>query len=188
MDFDAVFREHHPALYRYLYRLTGDEDVSEELAQEAFVRLLDNQVPEEKAESWLFTVATNLVRDRSRTRNRRLRLLEAEDYRPEEPERPDEVTERRERIRAARAALEQLSERDRKLLLLREEGFQYAEIAEIVGVATSSVGTLLARAMRRFEEACGPRPPGGPGDAAGPPGSRAAPESHDQTREDEPSD
>jgi RNA polymerase sigma-70 factor (ECF subfamily) len=33
---------------------------------------------------------------------------------------------------------------------MREEGFRYAEIAEVVGVAPGSVGTLLARALRRF--------------------------------------
>jgi RNA polymerase sigma-70 factor (ECF subfamily) len=49
-----------------------------------------------------------------------------------------------------RAALAELAPRDREILLMREEGFRYAEIAEVVGVAPSSVGTLLARALRRF--------------------------------------
>lgn len=153
MDFDAAFDRHYSALHRYLYRLTGDADVAEDVAQEAFVRLLENEVPEESTRSWLFTVATNLVRDRSRTRDRRRRLLEAEDYGPEPPGRPDERTERAERIERVREALDELKPRDRKILLLREEGFQYSEIAEMIGVKASSVGTLLARALRRFEEA-----------------------------------
>jgi RNA polymerase sigma-70 factor (ECF subfamily) len=36
------------------------------------------------------------------------------------------------------------------ILLMREEGFRYEEIARAVGVAPGSVGTLLARATRRF--------------------------------------
>ena len=153
MDFDAAFDRHYSALYRYVYRLTGDADVAEDVAQESFVRLLENEVPEESVRSWLFTVATNLVRDRSRTRDRRRRLLEAEDYGPDQPDRPDERTERAERIGRVREALDELKARDRKILLLREEGFQYSEIAEMIGVKASSVGTLLARALRRFEEA-----------------------------------
>ena len=49
-----------------------------------------------------------------------------------------------------RTALAKLAPRDREILLMREEGFRYAEIAEVVGVAPSSVGTLLARALGRF--------------------------------------
>lgn len=153
MDFETAFDRHYPALYRYLYRLTGDEDVAEDVAQESFIRLLENEVPESSVQSWLFTVGTNLVRDRARTRERRRRLLEAEDYGPDPPTRPDESTERAERIERVREALAELKDRDRKILLLREEGFQYSEIAEMIGVKASSVGTLLARALRRFEEA-----------------------------------
>jgi DNA-directed RNA polymerase specialized sigma24 family protein len=40
VDFDSVFEELYPSLFRYLHRLTGDGDVAEDIAQEAFVRLL----------------------------------------------------------------------------------------------------------------------------------------------------
>jgi RNA polymerase sigma-70 factor (ECF subfamily) len=46
--------------------------------------------------------------------------------------------------------LDRLPERDRQLLLMREEGFKYEEIARVVGVAPASVGTLIARALKRF--------------------------------------
>jgi DNA-directed RNA polymerase specialized sigma24 family protein len=35
---------------------------------------------------------------------------------------------------------------------MREEGFKYEEIAAVIGVAPASVGTLIARALRRFME------------------------------------
>ncbi len=56
--------------------------------------------------------------------------------------------------RAARAALDRLEERERRLLLLRHEGFSYREIAEALGVAETSVGSLLLRAKRAFRAAC----------------------------------
>ena len=52
--------------------------------------------------------------------------------------------EARERVRRALAAL---SEKERLLLLMREEGFKHREIAEAVGTTTASVGTLIARAL-----------------------------------------
>lgn len=152
-DFDGAFARHHPSLFRYLHRLTGDADVAAELAQETFVRLLEHEVPERRVRSWLFTVATNLVRDHARTRSRHLRLLQGRDTGPDPPARADEAVERGERIARVRRTLEELAPRDRQLLMLREEGFRYREIAEMIGVAPGSVGKLLARALERFARA-----------------------------------
>jgi RNA polymerase sigma-70 factor, ECF subfamily len=75
VDFDSVFASLYPSLFRYLHRLTGDEDTAEDIAQEAFVRLLRQSLPEREVRPWLFTVAMNLVRDRARKLERRRRLL-----------------------------------------------------------------------------------------------------------------
>jgi RNA polymerase sigma-70 factor (ECF subfamily) len=152
-EYEAAYKRLHPPLYRYLLRLTGDRDLAEDLAQEAFVRLLEHDLPAAEIRPWIFAVATNLVRDAARTRQRRRRLLEKRGERPGGTAPPDEWVERAERIEAVRSALATLSERDREMLLLREEGFKYAEIAEVIGVAPGSVGTLVARALRRFAAA-----------------------------------
>jgi RNA polymerase sigma-70 factor (ECF subfamily) len=153
VGFDELFQGLYPSLYRYLHRLTGDGDAAEDIAQEAFVRLLRHELPEAEVRPWLFTVAMNLVRDRARKMERRQRLLGAAPPVIGSMGRPDDDMERSERVAAVRSALERLSERDRQLLLMREEGFKYEEIANVVGVAPASVGTLIARALRRFVEA-----------------------------------
>lgn len=153
MDFEAVFRRLYPTLFRYLQRLTGDADWAEDVAQESFVRLLRQRLPEAEARPWLFTVATNLVRDGVRKTTRRQRLLASAGPPASSIPGPEEERERRAEIAAVRAALEGLAPRDRQMLLMREEGFKYAEIARATGVAPGSVGTLVARALRRFAEA-----------------------------------
>lgn len=150
MDFDALFHRLYPSLFRYLHRLTGEADAAEDIAQEAFVRLLTQNLPEGEARPWLFAVATNLVRDRARKHERRQRLLQAEPVLPTAPARPDEAVERSEDIARVRDALARIAPRDRQLLLMREEGFTYEEMARAIGVAPSSVGTLIARALKRF--------------------------------------
>ena len=152
-DFDALYRRVQPSLFRYLDRLTGDPDAAEDAVQEAFVRLLSRpDLGEEAARLWLFTVGTNLVRDRGRMTARRQRLLSAVPVSPSIGPLPDEAVERAERVQGVREALERLPERDRQMLLMREEGFRYAEIAAAVDVAPGSVGTLVARALKRFVE------------------------------------
>lgn len=150
MDFDETFEGLYPALIRYLQRLTGDADVAHDIAQEAFMRLLKQRLPEQEVRPWIFTVATNLVRDAARASARRRRLLKGAYSPPQTSSRPDDNLERTERITAVRELLDRMSERDRQLLLLREEGFSYKEIAATVDVAPGSVGTLIARALKRF--------------------------------------
>ena len=154
-DTDRLFREYHAPLVRYLTRRLGDRDWAEEVAQETFLRALrQDRLDNERA--WLFTVATNLVRDAARRdagRRRHLELLRAEaDAEPPMAESPASALERAEERSAARRALEQLAERDREALLMREEGLDYHEIAAALGLAVGSVGTTLARARRRLVE------------------------------------
>ncbi len=157
MNFDELFDDVYPGLYRYCLRLTADPDWAEDTTQEAFVRLLDRSVRGDFAglRAWLFKVATHLIRDRARVESNRARLLQANPMGAADGETPAEQVERAELIAVVRRALATLDERDRTLLLLREEGFAYAELAESIGVQSSSVGTLLARARRRFTEALG---------------------------------
>ncbi|OYV66245.1 MAG: hypothetical protein B7Z72_11730 [Gemmatimonadetes bacterium 21-71-4] len=154
-DADRLFRDYHAPLVRYLTRRLGDRDWAEEVAQETFLRAL-RQDRLENGRAWLFTVATNLVRDAARQdarRRRHLELLRAEaEAEPRMVESPASAMERAEERAAARRALEQLAERDREALLMREEGLDYHEIAAALGLAVGSVGTTLARARRRLVE------------------------------------
>ena len=160
MNFEATFEELYPGLFRYCHGLTGDPDLADDLAQEAFVRLYDRRVEgtDEGLRAWLFRTATHLVRDGHRVGENRRRLLEAHPVEPGGPEPPDEAVQRREQVAHVRDALEHLSEREREILLMRHAGFSYREIAESVGVAASSVGTLLTRSERNFVRVY--RPPG----------------------------
>jgi len=156
VDFEAAFSSHHSSLFRYVNRLVGDTDLAADVVQESFVRLLEHPLPDDEIRRWLFTVATNLVRDEARMRSRRQRLLTEQyhhsDLVGDSQKGPDEMVQRSERVAAVRAALEKLLPRDRQMLLMREEGFRYAEIAEAIDVAPGSVGTLLARALRRLSK------------------------------------
>jgi RNA polymerase sigma-70 factor, ECF subfamily len=154
-SFSSLYRKLHPPLLRYLERMTGEKDAAEDVAQDAFMRLLQRpELTDEAARLWLFTVATNLVRDRGRASSRHNRLLATAPVPvPTSEPLPDETTERADEVSRVRRALDQLSDRDRQILLMREEGFRYEEIARTIDVAASSVGTLIARALRRFASA-----------------------------------
>ena len=92
-DVDRLFREYHQPLVRYLTRRLGDRDWAEEVAQETFLRAVKQETIMSER-SWLFAVATNLVRDEARKdirRRRRLELLR-EQARAEEAVDPEPLT------------------------------------------------------------------------------------------------
>ena len=155
-DTERLFRTYHAPLVRYLTRRLGDRDWAEEVAQETFLRALRQDggaLTNER--SWIFAVATNLVRDEARKDARRrhhLTLLAAESRDAQAPA-ADSALERAQAQAAARRALDVLDERDRNALLMREEGLDYHEIAEALGLSVGSVGTTLARARKRLVEA-----------------------------------
>ena len=149
---EELFAEYHPGILRMLIRRTGDRDRAEDLAAETFARAF--AAPPNNPRPWLFAVALNLVREdgrRSVRQGRRLELLKAEQTGLTDT--PEEELERNERTRTVRRALEQLTERDRQVLLLQAEGFDYEEIAATTGLAKGAIGTTLARARRRLVEA-----------------------------------
>lgn len=154
MEVESLYEEHHDALLRYLVRYTGDADFAEDALQETFVRFAERPPADDRnLRAWLFTVATRIVRDSWRTGRRRRELLD------EIPERvpmgdigddPATHLSRDERRRIVRAALDELEEKERTVLLMREEGFAHREIAQAVGTTTGSVGTMIARALRKL--------------------------------------
>lgn len=153
MDIQGTFEQHYDPLYRYLVRLTGDPDAAADAAQEAFVRLVEREPDDRQVRAWLFRVATNLIRDASRVRRRRVELLQAYPERVpmgDAPDSPERALELKERKKLVRGALEGLTMRDRTLLLMREEGFSHQEIARAVGTTTKSVGSMIARALRKL--------------------------------------
>ena len=153
-DVERLFRTYNAALVRYLTRRLGDRDWAEEVAQETFLRAL-RQDSLSSERSWLFAVATNLVRDEARKDERRRRHLAilAEQERAREEEEPEPTTlERAQEAALARKAVDSLAERDRLALLMREEGLDYTEIAEALGLSLGSIARPLARARRRLAE------------------------------------
>ena len=98
----------------------------------------------------LFTPNGDLIRFRTKKHLALLRTESALDARKVDPL----VTmESEARADAVRRALEMLGEREREVLLLRDAGLGYSEIAERTGLAVGAVGTTLCRARKRLVEA-----------------------------------
>jgi len=154
-ELETLYQTTYSAVVRFLYRKVWDADRAEDLAQEVFVRAMKHRP--EKPRAWVFAVAANLARDEARSAIRRKKHLTLLTHEPTqrhqvEPD-ADEQVEHDERMAKVQRALDQLTQRDRDVLLLWDAGLSYPEIADQTGLAVGAVGTTLARARKRLIEA-----------------------------------
>ena len=155
---------HGLKLFHYLIRQLQNEADAADFAQESFVRVFLHRrkfKPGASFSTWLYTIATNLARDRIRSRARRPQVsLEAEsettgaalkDTLPEKGPSPSEAMQAEERAEAVRRALALLPEDLRTPLVLAEyEDLPQSEIATILDCSIKAVETRIYRARRQL--------------------------------------
>jgi RNA polymerase sigma-70 factor (ECF subfamily) len=153
-----LYREMRKPLLRYLicFGLTSDE--AQDVVQDAFVSLqrhLSSGGDQQNIRGWLFRVAHNQARNRQTSYERRFgeALDGAMDFLADSAT-PEQVMLNKEKLGRVAAAIRLLTESERECLLLRAGGLRYREIGEVLGIATSTVGNTVERAMRKLAEKC----------------------------------
>src|SRR5664279_4673507 len=144
-----------PALRRYARALARDADIADDLVQDTLVRALlsERLFIGGDLRAWLYTILTNLNRNRRRSLARRPQMTELFDNNPDASGTEAEG-------RAIARALATLVEDQRSVLLLvMLEGLSYREVADIQGVPIGTVMSRLARARAHVKAALeGERP------------------------------
>ena len=137
-----------PALRRYARALTRDSDIADDLVQDTLVRALRSEHLFHGGEvrSWLYTILTNLNRNRLRSLSRRPTITVIDDN--DAPDMAGPEAGGRD-IERALAAL--VDDQRTALLLVVLEGLTYREVAEIQGVPIGTVMSRLARARMQIK-------------------------------------
>ena len=137
--------------YGYFYRLTGNNDISDELLSELFVKLVE-KIGSYKGgsfESWLFKIASNIFHDHLRSKQRRKKLLESQvaefesgtkELKQSEGELADKL-----QIQFGR-----LDEDTRELIMLRF--YSHLSFKEIAQMRSEPIGTTLAKTHRALNK------------------------------------
>jgi len=132
-----------PALRRYARALTRDADIADDLVQDTLVRALRSEhlFQGDEIRSWLYTILTNLNRNRLRSLARRPVLSPIEDN-----DAPDLAGPEAGGRDIERALATLVEEQRTALLLVVLEGLSYRDVAEVQGVPIGTVMSRLARA------------------------------------------
>lgn len=166
---NEIMARHKEALFRYLIRQLHSEEDAADLAQESFVRVYLHRSrfdPRQRFHTWLYTIATNLARDRLkwRARHRQVSLDQPidegdtviRDTIPDNTPLPPDRLDANERARVVRSAIAALPEDLRVPLILAEyESMSHRDIGLVLGCSPKAVETRIYRAKARLREQLG---------------------------------
>lgn len=147
-----LFERHHVVLFNFYLKLTGNRELSEDLVQEVFLRILkyrNTYRGESKFTSWMYQIARNARVDYYR--KRKLEVMPDEEAREpvsQDPG-PTEDLETNQEAALVRKALNKLPYKKREVLVLsRFQSLKYEEIANILNCPVSTVKVLVHRAIK----------------------------------------
>ena len=155
--FEALYRRHRDALYRYLLRGVSSPDVAAELFQDVWKNLIqarERYRPDAPFGAWLYKLARNRLTDHYRMQRPTTEV--PEDLPAPEGERPDVAAGRRSDAARLLRALALLPAEQREVIVLREEeDLTLEQIAEVQGVGRETVKSRLRYALSKLREVLG---------------------------------
>ena len=152
---EELFRTYHNDVYRYLYSLSHDASLSEDLASEVFLKVVKSIGTfrgEADIKTWLFSIARHEWYDYLRKKNRQIRteamteFFESMDLGPEARYHTQEIIRRIYRL------LEQEPERTRNIVLMRLDGYSFYEISQKYGISESSARVIDFRTKDKLRK------------------------------------
>lgn len=154
----SLFERYHRRLFAFFYRLTNRRDVSEDLVQAVFERILkykESYSEDKPFASWMFGIARNLHLDYYKGLKREYLTAEYFDFdslhHDSSTHNPENEMELDQLL--VRKALNKLDpEKKQVLILSRYEGLRYREIADIMECSESAIKVRVFRALQEMKE------------------------------------
>ena len=151
-------REHAP-LIRYLCFLNVNPETAKEIVQDTFIKLhehLEANGDTTNLRAWLYRVAHNLARNsqmsaRARKTESLTAVVPTKEVVTQEAS-AEQVMLDVERTRLLHAGIAQLPDTQKRALILRSQGLKYREIAQALGLSTSSVAESVQRGMEALRK------------------------------------
>jgi RNA polymerase sigma-70 factor (ECF subfamily) len=163
-SYSTLIEKHRSPVVHFVYRMVQDYAVSEELAQEVFLRVYrsrESYEPTAKFTTWLFRIATHLalnwIRDGRNERGQEridddsegARNLQVPDKRPS----IEQSLVYETKLAEVRRAIAGLPEKQRAAVLMHKyQEMEYSQIAAVLGCSESAVKSLLFRAYETLRE------------------------------------
>src|SRR5579863_5874183 len=156
----VLFERHHRPLFRYFVSMNRNRELSEDLVQDVFFRMLRYRAsydPKQSFTAWMYQIARNANVDQAQKRKAEVVGIDEFDDRRTEPVSeapgPEESAAKGQDLVLLRRALERLPADKKEILVLsRFQNLKYDEIASVLGCEVGTVKVRVFRAMRALEQ------------------------------------
>ncbi len=147
-----LYTQYARELWAIFYSICGDPERAQDAVQESFLKLQGYQGEQIRdARAWLLRVGQNWLRDQARRRVNSCVLLPGLDDQARQQMSADELLALGERQSQIRAALAELSEEDRKVLVMKYSmDWSSAQMGQVLDCTAAAVDMRLSRARRRL--------------------------------------
>jgi RNA polymerase sigma-70 factor, ECF subfamily len=155
MSFDEVYSKYYKELRRFGRQLNIPVEKSEDLVQETFLKYyleLKKEVIIDNPRAWLYKVILNLFKTHINSNRNELPYTESAGRIIATTADIYEVLAENEKHRIVMEMLEQLSKKEKEILILYNSEFSYAEMADILEINPNSVGNTLVRSIEKLKE------------------------------------
>lgn len=155
VTFEDLFKQNYVYVVKQIVWIVKSQTIAEELAQEVFLQLYRNDWKSiEHLPGWLIKSSTYVAYKYLRSEKRHQARVDKtiQYHEVQHISSLDDDWIRKEEITKVQMVLSNMNERDRTILLMKFSGFQYKEIAEVLQIDISSIGTLLVRAKQKFRK------------------------------------
>jgi len=152
-----LFERYHRKLFGFLYHMTGQADLSEDMVQNVFYRMLKYRhtfTGEGEFRTWMYHLARNVLADQVKKEKRHPRLYDYDDLaeRVGGGSQADERLHKEQEVALLQYALDQLSAEKREILVLsRYQELKYEEIARLLNTTEGAVKVRVHRAMQELK-------------------------------------
>lgn len=155
ITFEDLYKKHYYLVLKQISWRVKDKFVAEELTQEVFMQLYFEQWNEIKhIKAWLIKTSIFVSYNFFRSEKRHLARIDkaAQHYTEEDACSVEDIIMQKETNREVQSILNQMTEKEKTVLLMQSNGFKYKEIAEALDTNTASIGMLLRRSKKKFEK------------------------------------
>lgn len=153
--FSRIYKEYYSKIYKYTIYRVGDPNTAEDLVSEVFEKLLlkyyTYNSQKAKLSTWLFAIANNTIINYHYKNNRQARLANLEKV--ESKYHLEDLLIEQEAKEILLKAITCLEERQRNIIALKFGGnLTNREIAQIMDLTETNVGTILYRSLKRLKD------------------------------------
>lgn len=159
---EILVKRHYDIVHSYIYRNTNDYNISYDITQEVFIKMMKNidkyNLENGKFQNWLLKIAVNTTKDyfKSKTYNQRVETYDIDNHQIEDKSNVIDIISKKEEAIKIKQAIENLPKLQREAIVLKYyNDLKIKEISDITGDKENTIKSRLFNGIKNLKKLLG---------------------------------